>query len=444
MAVRRPNRTALRGLAVAGLAAACLGGTLAHAPESAARALPDRPAPELTRPATPAVVDPTRRPRRRAPSFRAEMTPTYEVETVVSDRAQLWDLAFAPDGSMVYDQRGGPGSSAGLFVRHPDGTGRQLAADLGDLFVGSETGLMGLAVDPSFAVNRRIYSCQGYRAGGTTDIRVQSWQVDAGWTRATRLGAPLVTGIPVTSGRHGGCRLRFDATRALLVGTGDAAIGTAPRDLGSLGGKVLRINPATGTGVIENPYLSSPNPRTKLIWTSGHRNVQGLAVRPGTDEVWSAEHGPDRDDEVNKLVPGADYGWDPAGAGGSYDESVPMTRAGATPARWSSGPTTVATSGATWIDGPRWGRWQGALAVATLKDQKLLVLTPGASGTIVRTEAVLTGQYGRLRTVQLGPDGSLYVATANGSGDRILRITPTRTGRPAARPMARVAADRQG
>src|ERR671920_273811 len=118
-------------------------------------------------------------------------------------------------------------------------------------------------------------------------------------------------------------------------------------------GKVLRADARTGD---------------VAVWTLGHRNVQGLAVRPGTDQVFSVEHGPDRDDEVNLLREGANYGWDPDG-GGSYDESVPMTDPaidGAVPAVWSSGdPTLRPRPGAR--REPASGEWDGVLQPATVQ-----------------------------------------------------------------------------
>ena len=94
------------------------------------------------------------------------------------------------------------------------------------------------------------------------------------------------------------------------------------------------------------------------MWTYGHRNVQGLAVRPGTNQIYSVEQGTNRDDEVNLLRAGGNYGYDPNGADGSYDESVPMTDPeipGAIAAVWSSGEQTIATCGGTFLDGEQWG-----------------------------------------------------------------------------------------
>jgi glucose/arabinose dehydrogenase len=214
------------------------------------------------------------------------------------------------------------------------------------------------------------------------------------------------------------------------VGTGDAAVGSVPQDPANLGGKVLRVN-RRGAGVAGNPG-GGLDPR---IYTLGHRNVQGIAFRPGTDRPFSVEHGPDRDDEVNRLVAGANYGWDPSRGGtqNSYDESVPMTDLqrfpDAVPAVWSSGSDTEAICGAAFITGEQWGQLQGLLAVAALAGSKLLLMRVDSQGNVTATGQLpqLDGSYGRLRAVRPGPDGALYVTTSNGDNDKILKIAPTGT-----------------
>jgi glucose/arabinose dehydrogenase len=284
---------------------------------------------------------------------------------------------------------------------------------------------MGLVLDPSFDTNRRFYTCQGHDG---PEIQVIGWTVDAGWTSATRVIDPLVSGIPASSGRHGGCRLRFDNAGQLLIGTGDAAIGTNPQNLASLGGKLLRVDPVTGQGSSDNPFAVSANANTRRVYTYGHRNVQGVAIRPGDGRIFTVEHGPSRDDEINQIVAGGNYGWNPVPG---YNEGVPMTDHVAFPsaigAVWASGSPTLATSGATFLDGAAWRGWNGALAVASLKNATLRLFFFDAAGRLTRQVVVpeLNNTYGRLRTAELGPDGALYVATANGSNDRILRITPS-------------------
>jgi aldose sugar dehydrogenase len=334
--------------------------------------------------------------------------PALDVAVVVDGLDHAWDVVQAPDGTLLVDERPG-----GFTAVLPDGSVREVDADFGDLFARGETGLMGLTLDPAFGENRRLYSCQGVRDGS---IEVIGWTVSADWASATRVADPLVGGLPLNerSGRHGGCRLRFTPDGALLVGTGDTAEGTAAQDPRSLGGKVLRVDPATGE---------------REVWTLGHRNVQGLAVRPGGDQVFAVEHGPDRDDEVNLLQPGGNYGWDPDG-NGSYDESVPMTDEsieGAVPAVWSSGQPTLAPSGAAFLDGRQWGAYDGLLLVGLLKARGVLALRLDDAGALLEQFRLpeLDGAFGRIRSLTQGMDGALYVTTDNGANeDKVLRVTP--------------------
>jgi len=351
--------------------------------------------------------------------------PTFSITEVATGLNLPWDVAQTPNGTLIFDERSG-----GLSVRRVNGTVASLTADFSDLYTIGETGLMGLVLDPHFTGNRRFYTCQGHQAGSDKEIQIIAWTVNAAYTKATRVADPLLGNLPVNtdSGRHGGCRLRFDLTGALLVSTGDTATGTVPQDLNSLGGKILRIDPDTGGPAAGNPYIGDSNPRTRLIFNYGHRNPQGLAIRP-SGQTFNVEHGSYRDDEVNLVLAGRNYGWDPDGAGGTYDESVPMTDLekfpNAKPASWTSGPTTDATSGATFLVGPQWKSWNGSLVVAQLQGESLLRLTFDGKGRLTSEELIpeFTGTYGRLRTAQLGTDGSLYITTSNGD-DVILKVTP--------------------
>ena len=351
---------------------------------------------------------------------QAQGVSTYEitppkllVSTLVSGLTIPWDLAFTPDGTMLFTERSGVLSS-----RLTDGTVQTVTAEFGDVFSSGENGLMGIVVDPDFSSNRRFYTCQAHTG---PEIQVIAWTINAAYTTTTRVADPLVGGMPASSFRHGGCRLRFGPQGYLWIATGDAASGTVPQDLTSLGGKVLRVDASTGAGAPANPFASSP-----LIYTYGHRNPQGLALRPGTSQMWSVEHGPSVDDEINLLVAGRNYGWDPLPG---YNESVSMTDLmkfpGAVEAKWSSGSPTLATSGGIFLEGDQWGVWEGRLALATLQDSKLRLFEFTPEGAFVSQVVVpeLNGAFGRLRTPMMGPDGALYVTTSNGGGvDRILRI----------------------
>lgn len=349
--------------------------------------------------------------------------PDLEVQVVVDGLRHPWDVALTPEGTALVTERGG------RLLAHDERGTREVEADLGDLFVGSEAGLMGVAVSPDFGRTREFALCHATQAddGRPRDVRVTRWRLDETAGAAERTGT-VVDGLPISSGRHSGCRLRFAPDGTLRVGTGDAAEGENPQDPGSLGGKTLRLR-LDGTVPGDNPFADRPG-SAAAVYTLGHRNVQGLAVQPGTDTIWSAEHGPGRDDEINVLRPGGNYGWDPAPG---YDESVPMTDREQFPdaveAAWSSGRPTVAVSGAAFLEGPQWGAWDGALAVAELKNTGVGVHRVEGSGITGTTRMEeLEDDYGRLRSLTLDDDGALWATTANGDDDAVLRITARTAG----------------
>ena len=332
-----------------------------------------------------------------------------------------WDVAVLPGGDWLITER----DRLRLSIRTAPGQTRVLADTPKGFWSSGETGLMSIVADPRVAKNGRFYTCTGFNAAGSPEIRVIAWHLNEAHTAARRVER-LLTGIEITGGRHAGCRLRFDPRGALYVGTGDAAVGTNPQNLRSLNGKVLRLNRFTGRPWPTNPWPRAANRHRRYVYTYGHRNVQGLAYRRG-DRMWSVEHGTDRDDEVNRLFPGANYGWNPVPR---YNESAPMTdfslpgrqRA----ARWKSGFPTLATSGATWVRGAEWGAYGGTLAVCALKASKLLFMRfDDAQFRAVRVPAAMNGTFGRLRSVVQTSSGSLLVTTANGGGtDKIIRVSP--------------------
>ena len=353
--------------------------------------------------------------------------PALTVEVVLDGLEHPWDVALTPEGTALVTERGG------RLLAHDDRGTRQVEADLGDLFVGSEAGLMGLEVSPDFGRTREIFLCHATQDDGRPrDVRVTRWRLDDGAARAERTGT-VVDGLPISSGRHSGCRLRFAPDGTLRVGTGDAARGKNPQDPGSLGGKTLRLNP-DGTVPQDNPFADRGGDAA-AVFTLGHRNVQGLAVQPGTGTLWEVEHGPDVDDEVNVLEPGGNYGWDPVPG---YDESVPMTDLEKFPdaveAVWSSGDPTAATSGAVFLEGGQWGAWDGALAVAELKNTGVGVhRVDGTAITGSTRVAELEDEHGRLRSLTLDDEGALWVTTDNGDDDVVLRVSP-RTEQPSRGP----------
>ena len=350
----------------------------------------------------------------------ADRVPALHVKRLVTGLDHPWDVRPVGGGRLLYTQR--DRATVSLWA---NGTKHVVQGfPTGSVWVSGETGLMGLETDADFATNPRFYTCQGgFTGGGHHDVRVMSWTLDDALTSITG-HEELLGGFPTTSGRHGGCRLLVVGDR-MYVGTGDAATGRNPENKKSFGGKTLCLM-LSGRPCPDNPFVHSGNRAKRYVQTYGHRNVQGIdRRRDGT--LWSVEQGTYRDDEVNRLRNGGDYGYNPVPG---YNESVPMTDQ-SLPGRqiravWRSGNPTRATSGGGWVYGKGLGAYDGTFAVAALKAERVLFLKISGKGKLlgVRVPPALR-TYGRLRTVVDGPGNVFYVTTDNGSGrDAILAVRP--------------------
>jgi len=336
-----------------------------------------------------------------------------EVTPYITGLTRPWDIGWLPNGTVVVTERPGrinvyvDGVTEAPFVITPS-----------DLIASGEGGMLGLEIDPDFETNGYIYVCMCSNLSGDADVRVRRYTL-ATPNGDSVVGQPtdIVTGMPYSTGRHSGCRPRFGPDGYLWVGTGDAAMGDTPQDDASLGGKVLRI---------DRDGNAAPGNDNGVIFSKGHRNIQGMAFRASDDLGASAEHGPTIDDEVNLLVAG-NFGWDPVPL--PYTESVPMTDLvkfpNAVEAIWSSGSSTLALSGATFIEGSRWADWDGVLAVATLATEHLHIYFVDAQGQVTNDLRVIEGDEGRLRSPRQGPDGLLYITTDGRSGaGEVLLVSP--------------------
>jgi glucose/arabinose dehydrogenase len=356
-----------------------------------------------------------------AGSVTAAAVPSLTIKTMASRLDHPWDITVLPgSGAKLFTQR----DRGTVTYLDPHGHKRNVVLHPLERYHADETGMMSILPARDYLKTHHFFTCHGGTTKNGHDVRVVMWHLASDFRSATKVRT-IVTGLPSTTGRHGGCRLRFGKA-ALYIGTGDAAIGTAPQDLTSGGGKVLRVVPATGRPWPNNPFVHSVHRMKRLVYTYGHRNVQGLALRPN-GQMWSVEQGTYRDDEVNLLRSGGNYGYNPVPG---YNEAVPMTDHGLPgrqiDAKWRSGDPTLATSGGIWLEGARWGAWNDCLAVGVLKDMRLLILRFSSSGRFIRswTPAQLT-RFGRLRSPEIARDGSLLITTDNGNGtDKILKVTP--------------------
>jgi glucose/arabinose dehydrogenase len=329
------------------------------------------------------------------------------VEVVATNLEVPWSMAFAPDGRLFVTERPGRVRILNLAA----GTS-ELALTLDDTFAQGEAGAMGVALDPNFGVSRLVYVYYTARSGGSAVNRLVRYR-EVGSRLAERV--VLLDDVPANT-IHDGGRIRFGPDGLLYISTGDASTQSLSQSLGSLAGKILRLNP-DGTSPRGNPF-GSP------VYTYGHRNPQGFDWHPTSGQLWASEHGSTGNDEINLIRQGANYGW-PTIQGAATMPSMETPLAFFNPA--------IAPSGSSFYRGRVVPQFENNLFVGTLRGLHLLRLQLDGSGSrIVAQERLLDQRYGRIRDVVMGPDGLLYFCTNNRDGrgtpetadDRIARLAP--------------------
>jgi glucose/arabinose dehydrogenase len=318
------------------------------------------------------------------------------VATVLARGLEVpWGIAFLPDGAALVTER----DSARILRLGPESDAQGLTATevqrLDEVDTTGEGGLLGIAVSPKFKSDQTVYVYYTTAA----DNRVAKLKLK-GKPR------PILTGIP-RSNVHNGGRVEFGPDGYLYVTTADASERGRAADPKNLGGKILRITTA-GKPAPGNPGRKSP------VWSSGHRNVEGIAWDAGK-RMYTTESGQNTWDELNVVQRGRNYGW-PQVEGNGTDRKYtnPLVT-------WPLAESSC--SGLAVI--------QRLVVAACLRGERLWLVETTAKGTVFgRPQPLLVRQYGRLRTVVAAPDGSLWVTTSNKDGrgepapedDRILRL----------------------
>jgi glucose/arabinose dehydrogenase len=385
-----------------------------------------------------------------------------------------WDMAFLQDGTMFYTEKCG-----GLSVRTASGSVNKLLGVGGssgysvtrdDLFCDGQAGVQGVAVDPEFSSNRYIYLYSSSKGPNRTyegyNNIVMRMKVDSSLKSVSDLVEiindigykPRKSNHPFGGpGAHNGGRIRFNPGDGYLyVTTGDNHNGQGPQHPTQLRGKVLRVD-RDGKAAPGNKPPAGFDPR---IFTYGHRNPQGIAFRPGTNEPYVSENGPWHSDEVTKLENGGNGGWDPRDNTNGRSECpdqycgyspnqmgampqkeraafMPMTDLKTYPnamkPAWNNNMLSQGMCGSVWLVGKQWGQWEGRLAVGyagigihgTPTGNRIDILDISGDGKSATREEMLWPTFaGRFRHLSLGPDGALYVGDE--AANMIYRVTPNK------------------
>jgi glucose/arabinose dehydrogenase len=304
------------------------------------------------------------------------------------------NLAFAPDGRLFFTEK-----ETGRVRVAVDGRLDPDPVATFDVIGDAERGLLGIALDPGFVAHPWIYVYYSDAVSGR-NLLVRFRE-----DRPEEPPQVVLTGLESASGYHNGGDLVFGADGMLYASLGEAHDPSRAQDPADLGGKIVRLEP-DGAIPADSPFGAS-NP----VWSYGHRNSFGLCVDPGTGALWETENGPDRDDELNLIERGGNYGWPEvtgfAGADGFVDPVAVF-------------PDTVALTGCAVVD--------GVVYAGAYKDGELYALAPGdrTSGRM-RPYASFAGG---IIDVTAGPDGRLYVATS----DAVWTIEPAAGGTAATSP----------
>jgi len=341
---------------------------------------------------------------------------TTEIDTssVVTGLDTPWEILWGPDDFIWLTER------SGKISRLDPGTGElNELITIGDVNEQNEGGLLGMVLHPDFINHPYVYVVYNYIGSSGIEERLVRYTYSNGV-----LDSPvtLLEGID-GAGNHNGSRLVIDADHKLYMTTGDAANTSQSQDLNSLNGKVLRMN-LDGSVPEDNPFQGS------YVWTWGHRNAQGLVISP-LGLLYSSEHGPSNDDEVNIIEKGRNYGWpnvhgfcdEPTELQFCADSNVMEPIAAWTP--------TLAVAGTDFYHQTAIPDWQNTLLVSSLKAGSVAALKLSPDGRSVLTEELFfQNWFGRLRDICISPDGRVFLAVSNRDGrgtihpgdDRIVEI----------------------
>lgn len=344
----------------------------------------------------------------------------YRIEKVVDGLDVPWSLAFLPDGRLLYTQRNGlisiasrPADDEGAWTTAP-------IADVPKVWVRDEGGMMALAVDPDYTNNGWLYltlSDPGENDTGNTKL-VRGRIRRGRWTdEQTLLSTPRDRYTSL--GINFGSRVVF-SRGYLFMSFGERGHVGQAQDISLPNGKIHRIHPDGGIPA-DNPFVNTPG-ALPSIWSYGHRNPQGLAVHPATDELWETEHGPRGGDELNRIRGGRNYGW-PAITHGMNYNGTPITDR--TEQEGMEQPVihwtpSIAVGDMAFYDGEAFSKWKGNLFVTALAAQEVRRLV--LDGDRVTHQEILFKGIGRVRSIAVGPDGFIYLGLEDPG--RIVRLVP--------------------
>ena len=343
----------------------------------------------------------------------ASQAANYRIETVAEGLDHPWSIAFLPDGTQLVTER--PGR---LRVIDANGLRDAPVAGVPEVFAAGQAGLFDVVADRDFATNRILYLSHAAGTRLKNGLRVRRARFDGSALVAT---GTIFDTVPGKRGSaHYGGRLAQMADGTLLIGVGDGFIHREDAQrLGNHFGKIVRLT-QDGRVPPDNPFVNTPGAFPE-IWSYGHRNPQAIVIDAATGSVYAHEHGPRGGDELNRILPGRNYGWPLATHGVDYTFArvSPFTAYPGSEAPMLQWTPSIAPAGMTIYRGALFPAWQGNLFVSALVEKSVRRIVPETG----EQEVLFTELGERLRDVREGPDGALWLLTDSDAG-RVLRVVP--------------------
>ena len=345
--------------------------------------------------------------------FKAKAV-NFKTQTIADKLGHPWGMAFLPDGNILVTERTGQ-----LRLVENGKLNPQPVTGLPEIAVTGQGGLLDVALHPDFENNQWIYlsfSAKGEDGYGTEVIRGRLDGMELKDVEKIFAASPKGDG-----GRHFGSRLLFAPDGKLFITLGDRGDQDRAQKMNDHAGSLIRLND-DGSVPEDNPFINTKNAKPES-YTLGNRNMQGIALQPGTNLLWTHEHGPQGGDELNIMTPGTNYGWPVITYGVNYGIGTKIgegtEKAGmAQPIHYWI--PSIAPSGMVFYTGDEFPEWKGNLFVGSLRFGQLVRLKI-QDGKVVEEERLIDGKHGRIRDVRQGPDGTLYLLTDESNG-KLLRL----------------------
>ena len=362
--------------------------------------------------------------RMRTAETNKELTPnSFKQVTVAKDLERPWGMAWLPDGAILITER------VGRVKILRNGSLEQIAiAEIPNLFVSGQAGLMDISLHPRFAQNNLVYltySSGNFQSNHTSILRAK-------FDGKALVEPQVIFEVkPSKSGnQHFGSRIVWLPDDTMLIAIGDGGnpplqldgelIRNQSQKLNSQLGKVLRLKD-DGSIPSDNPFVKTAG-ANPAIWSYGHRNIQGLFADPISKQVWSTEHGSRGGDELNLIEAGKNYGWPVVTfsqeyTGGKISKEVSRPNMVDPKLVWTP---AIAPSGLLLYRGNIFPNWEGNLFAGGLVSKSVVRIKIEGNKTIVQ-ETIPVGQ--RVRDVRQGKDGFIYILTDEQAG-QLIRLEP--------------------